>query len=256
MGNRSITGRWAPLTLVLALALGTVAGNAWMLRPAIAAPALVSAANTQLTWEATSPDGALVTLDGSASSFDAVLYAWWETCTAMPCPDGTRLSEDSIDNQIVQVQLNLGDHLITLWAADAEGEFAPSELIIVSVVTSAPVAEAGPNNNYPATSPAGASVLLDGTASSNAVSYSWSVAGSEIATGPNPTVNLPLGTTEVTLIVTSIAGLTASDAVNITITATLPNADAGDDQSVPSPDGNPVAVTLDGSGSTNAVTST
>ena len=56
----------------------------------------------------------------------------------------------------------------------------------------------------------------------------------------------------VTLTVASVAGLFATDNVIIGVVAILPDADAGPDQTVASPTGSPVAVTLDGSGSTNA----
>lgn len=251
MGMRSIKGTVAPALLALALVLGAAAGTPLLPRPAAAAPATVSAAATQLVWQATSPEGAVVGLDGSASSADAVLFAWWENCGAPLCEGGTRLTEDSIDNRGADVLLGLGDHVITLLAADAGGQFAASAPITVSVVAATPVANAGPDTSVPATSPAGANVPVNGSNSTGAASYVWSITGLEVGTGPTPTIAVPLGSTEVTLTVTSAAGVSATDIVVIAVTQTLPNADAGDDQTVASPDGNGVAVTLDGSGSTN-----
>ncbi|MGD1946429.1 MAG: T9SS type A sorting domain-containing protein, partial [Croceivirga sp.] len=51
----------------------------------------------------------------------------------------------------------------------------------------------------------------------NIVTYSWSDASGVIATGVNPTVDIPVGTTVVNLTVTDNEGATATDTVSITV---------------------------------------
>ena len=87
-----------------------------------------------------------------------------------------------------------------------------------------PVPDAGSDRTVAATSPAGAAVTLDGSASSDSdgdpLTYTW--AGSFGAVeGVSPTVNLPLETNTVTLTV-SDGQATATDTVNITVHDTTP----------------------------------
>lgn len=85
-------------------------------------------------------------------------------------------------------------------------------------------ADAGPDQTFEQTSRAGAEVTLDGSGSydpdSDLLTYDWTWDGGS-ATGVNPTVTLPPGTTTVTLTV-SDGALTASDTVDITVKDTTP----------------------------------
>ncbi len=252
LGLKHRLAKWCCAVFAALMVLGLIAGNPLLVQPVAAAPT-VSAANTQLGWEATSPQGASVTLDGTATSDDATQFQWWIACTTTPpCASGTLLGT----TEVLQVTLPIGLSPITLWAAGPDNQWAQAPLITVVVNATPPVANAGPDNSYAATSPQGASVALNGSGSIGAASYSWSANGVEIATGATPTVTLPIATTKVTLTVASVAGLFATDDVNITVAPSLPDSDAGDDQTVASPNGNPVAVTLDGSGSVNAASYT
>jgi hypothetical protein len=90
----------------------------------------------------------------------------------------------------------------------------------------APIANAGPDRTYEATSPSGRSVVLDGTGSydneHDPLTWTWS--GSfGTATGATPTVQLPIGSNVVTLTV-SDGKLSSSDVVMIKIVDTTPPA--------------------------------
>ena len=61
------------------------------------------------------------------------------------------------------------------------------------------VAEAGPDQDSSCGTPGGVEIDLDGTASRHALSWTWEENGTQIATGPDPTVVLPLGIHTVTL---------------------------------------------------------
>ena len=123
-----------------------------------------------------------------------------------------------------------------------------------------PTANAGPDQNLGDTDrQPGELVTLNGSASSDPdgaiASYRWTdAAGQLIATGATPTIRLADGLQTVTLTVTDASGATATDAVDIRITAPatnrLPIANAGDDRVVADTDGRAgEMVTLDGSAS-------
>ncbi|MEW6683698.1 MAG: kelch repeat-containing protein [Nitrospirota bacterium] len=90
-----------------------------------------------------------------------------------------------------------------------------------------PVADAGPDQVVEATSPAGASVTLDGSGSTDPdgdpLTYTWrDAAGGTIETGVSPTLILPLGSHTITLTVTDPTGATGNDEVIITVQDTTP----------------------------------
>ncbi len=97
--------------------------------------------------------------------------------------------------------------------------FILGEFGIAKASNTPPVAEAGPDQTVEATSPAGASVTLDGSGSSDPdgdpLTYTWTWAGGS-ATGVNPIVTLPLGTTTVTLTVYD-GEFSHTDTVDITV---------------------------------------
>lgn len=88
-----------------------------------------------------------------------------------------------------------------------------------TVSNQTPIAFAGPDQVIECAGPSGASVTLNGSASSDPegdpLTYSWTWSGGS-AEGVNPTVSFPLGTTTVTLTV-SDGKDTATDTVNITV---------------------------------------
>jgi outer membrane autotransporter protein len=128
---------------------------------------------------------------------------------------------------------------------------------------SAPTANAGADQSLADTDgQAGENVVLNGAAASDPdgtiTSYFWiDPAGAQIATGATPTVRLPDGISQITLIVTDDSGdkatNTARDTVAITIAGTqTPTADAGANQSIPDRDNIPgEKVRLDGSASSD-----
>lgn len=100
------------------------------------------------------------------------------------------------------------------------GVFAPIE-----PSNQVPMANAGMDQTVEQTSRDGAEVMLDGLGSSDpdgdALTYSWTW-DTETATGVNPTVLLPLGTTSVTLVVNDGTENSLSDQVSITVQDTTP----------------------------------
>ncbi len=124
-----------------------------------------------------------------------------------------------------------------------------------------PTANAGPDQTVSDSGGNGSEqVTLDGSGSNDPdgdiVSYVWREGTNQIATGPNPTVTLTNGAHTITLTVTDDGGLTASDSVSVTVSATtnqLPTANAGPDRTVTDTDDNgSQQVTLDGSGSSDS----
>jgi PKD repeat protein len=84
-----------------------------------------------------------------------------------------------------------------------------------------PVANAGPDQTLSDTDGNGtATVSLDGSKSTDdkgITSYIWTIGTDEIATGPQPDVDLPVGTHNIKLTVSDEEGLAATDYVSVTI---------------------------------------
>jgi parallel beta-helix repeat protein len=102
-------------------------------------------------------------------------------------------------------------------------------------VNQPPIANAGPDQTVDQDSPDGASVILDGSGSTDdgqiqplTYTWSWAGSGSSTATGVNPTVTLPVGTTTVTLTVCD-GILSDTDTIEITVQNTDPPEEAPED---------------------------
>jgi Ca-activated chloride channel family protein len=109
---------------------------------------------------------------------------------------------------------------------DKDGNYAGSVDIPQAKinVNCPPVADAGPDQTVEQSYYQGASVKLDGLGSSDpdgdSLTYSWTWVGGT-ATGTNPIISLPLGTTTITLTV-SDGALTDTDTVVVTVVDTTP----------------------------------
>jgi hypothetical protein len=119
----------------------------------------------------------------------------------------------------------VGDKVLAGAPFDDTGGSDAGAAYLFAFLNRPPTAEAGPAQTVECTSSAGASVALDGSASSDPdddiLTYAW--AGPfGTASGPTPTVSLPLGTHTVTLTVDDGKGGTASDTVIVTVQDTTP----------------------------------
>ncbi|MEQ9090732.1 MAG: PKD domain-containing protein [Balneola sp.] len=157
-----------------------------------------------------------VILDGSGSSDpdgDALSYSW-----SLNGNEVAAVSSFSSD-------LEAGTYIYTLTVSD--GELTGSDDVTVTIVNSAPIADAGKDQSVIATGQA-TSITLNGSASSDAdgdaLSYSWILNGSEVATGVSPTVQLAVGSYIYTLTVTDPAGESSSDNVTVEVLNVAPEA--------------------------------
>jgi len=90
-----------------------------------------------------------------------------------------------------------------------------------------PTANAGPDQTIECLSPEGTQVVLNGADSfdpdGDSLTYEWTWSGG-IASGVNPTIVLPLGTTTITLVVNDGTADSEPDTVDITVVDTIPPA--------------------------------
>ncbi|MFA6449708.1 MAG: PKD domain-containing protein, partial [bacterium] len=194
--------------------------------------------------------GALVTLDGSASSDadgDPLTYAWTQTGGAVVVLSSNTAQKPTFTPAVC------GNYDFSLIVNDTNINSAADSVTIK--VNCVPIANAGPDQfiNQP-----GVLVTLDGSASSDAnldpLTYAWTqtagpvvVLSNPAAAGPTFTPALP-GVYTFSLIVNDGIINSAADTVTITVN-TVPVANAGPDQLVIQP---AVLVTLDGSASADA----
>jgi hypothetical protein len=200
--------------------------------------------------------GALVTLDGSASSDPdgnvPLTYGW----SFASVPDGSAASltgADPVHPTFAADQA--GNYVIQLVVTDSLGAVSAPDLVTISTTNTAPVAEAGPDQ---AITLLGTLVQLDGTQSydpdGDEITYSWAItgqpegssaalSGSDTAT-PSFTPDV-YADYEVTLTVTDEYGLASElDTVKVSFTNVKPTAYAGGNQAVEVE----TTVTLEGSG--------
>ncbi|XWN37704.1 MAG: PKD domain-containing protein [Balneola sp.] len=180
-----------------------------------------------------------ITLDGSGSSDpdgDALSYSW-----SLNGNEVAAVSSFSSD-------LEAGTYIYTLTVSD--GELTSSDDVTVTIVNSAPVADAGTDQSITATGST-TSVTLDGSASSDAdgdvLSYSWTLNGSEVSNNASPTFQLAVGSYTYTLTVTDGSGASSSDDVTVEVRNVAPEADIQAGSAVLGS-----SVSFSGAGSTDA----
>lgn len=204
--------------------------------------------------------GSIVTLDGSGSSdadSDPLTYAW--SFVSRPNGSAATLSDPNAASPHFTADVD-GKYVVQLVVNDGTTDSEPDQVTVkATTANSAPVADAGADQNVVA----GDTVLLDGSASSDAdsdpVTYSWqfvSVPSGSSATLTDADTVSPEFTAGVAgdyvaeLVVNDGAVDSASDRVTVSaaVANVAPMADAGKDQNVKTGQ----AVTLDGSGSSDA----
>ena len=141
----------------------------------------------------------------------------------------------------------VGVYSITLTVTDASG-VSDVDSKILTVESVPPIADAGSDQTVTSMD----TVVLDGTASfdpgGTPLTYSWTISGSQVATGPMPTIGpFAVGVHSITLTVTDTAGDSDVDSMILTVESLPPVADAGPDQTVTDID----TVLLDGTGSSD-----
>jgi len=165
------------------------------------------------TVQASGPQ-ASVALNGSLSSDyegTPLNYTW--TLNGAPLASGPSPS----------VSLPVGTHTITLTVADGQGATAQDSLNITvqPPPNRPPTANANADQVVMADASNTATVALNGGLSSDPDgtinAYTWTLNGAPLASGPTPSVNLPVGTHTITLTVTDNLGATAQDSLTVTV---------------------------------------
>jgi len=158
---------------------------------------------------------ALVTLDGSGSSDSdgsIVSYVW------------TNASNTQIaTGENTSYPFPVGVHIVTLTVTDDEGA-TDTDTVTIKVnapFNDSPVADAGADQTVHDFNVSGdEDVTLDGSGSSDSDgtvdSYDWTWTGGS-TTGVSPTITLPLGTHEITLVVTDNDGASDIDTVTVVV---------------------------------------
>jgi len=191
----------------------------------------VADAGPDQTVEQTSLQGAMVTLNGTASSDpdnDTLTYTWnWTGGSA------TGATPAAI--------FPVGNTTVTLTVADSQYNATDTVNIVVLKDTTAPVVDAGPDVTVEQEAHEGTQVVLNGTATntvSTRFNFTWSENGAALKTETNVTdttliFTFNLGTHIVTLNATDEAGNTGSDTVTVAVVDTIPPVvDAGPDLTV------------------------
>jgi hypothetical protein len=222
---------------------------------AVDQPPVADAGQDQTIVDADHSGSETVTLDGSGSADDGGIVNWSWSVFGAETGTGETLTLDA----------RVGEYTVTLTVSDEAGNTDTDEVLITvvaSIDNQPPVADAGPNQPVEDADDSGdEAVTLDGSGSTDAdgtiVSWSWSEDGVELGTGETLNSVFDAGVHTVTLTVTDDDGDTGTDDMVVTVVPAGENlppvADAGPDQRLADNDGDLfAAVTLDGSGSTDA----
>lgn len=214
-------------------------------------PAPIARPGSSRTVQAGPGNVAVVTLDGSTSSDpNGSLTAWtwlYQGATIANTPT-------------TSVTLDPGVHTFTLRVTDNSNESASASVTItVTPNNNAPTARAGDDVSVTEGYDGFATIMLDGSASSDpdgdSLSFTWSLDGELVTTEATTVLELPPGRYVATLLVNDGRGGAGYDDVAIEVLALPPNnpptADAGPDQSFVVEEGELAEVTLDGSGSSD-----
>jgi Tol biopolymer transport system component len=110
-----------------------------------------------------------------------------------------------------------------IWSVDLQGH--ETQLTHILTINHSPIANAGPDRTLECTGPGPTEVKFDGSGSSDPdndpLTYTW-IGPLGPASGPTPTLALPLGTETVVLTVTDDKGGDAADEAVITVSDTQP----------------------------------
>ncbi|NLF31724.1 MAG: hypothetical protein GX591_12650 [Planctomycetes bacterium] len=153
-----------------------------------------------------------ITLDGSLSGSSGgtiVSYVWRENAAVLAT------------GMTATVDLPVGTHEVVLTVTDDTGATA-DDTVIIDILTSAPVADAGPDQRLADEDRNGSEpVALDGTGSTDPngsiVSYLWSEGAAALGGGAALQVDLPVGMHTVELRVTDDEGLSDTDTVAVNV---------------------------------------
>ena len=206
---------------------------------------------------ATTPQGTPVTIDVAFNDIDGNGNLDPDTAATDSGPDHGSTTDNG-DGTITYDPPNPTFHGIdtfTYEICDTDGLCDTAEVTVN--VNNPPTANAGPDQTVSDIDGGGDEpVTLDGTGSTDGDgtidTYQWFDGSDEIATGPNPTIDLNLGSYTIDLVVTDDDGATATDQVLVDVVDILgPTAVAGPDQTVGDTDNTgSETIDLDGSGST------
>ena len=181
-------------------------------------PPIANAGADQVVLDDDNDGEATVTLNGSLSTdrFGNIdLYQWTHNDTLVAT------------GEIADINMQLGEYPITLFVTDNEGNIDSDDVVISVINNYLPTAHAGEDQTIIDMDGNGSqSIELNGSASTdsdgNIVSYSWSEAGTELATGDQVTLELDIGVHLITLTVTDDDGGQDTDALTIRVNRNLP----------------------------------
>ena len=191
-----------------------------------------------------------VVLDASLSSDEdgsIEVYRWIENDEVL----GTEAN--------IEIELNLGEHIITLEVQDDDGVSSTDQISVI--VNQRPISEAGDEQIAIDTDgDAQETVTLDGSQSYDSdgsiTAYQWQYNNQTIGSEQQLDYDFAIGAHEVTLAVTDNFGTTAEDSVTVFVSRNsnnAPTANAGDDLEVYADrNSNEITLTLDGSQSSDS----
>ena len=170
--------------------------------------------------EATGPDGAVVTLDGSTSTDpdstpgtndDIVSFEWYEGVVFLG------------SGKILNHQFALGVHTVTLRVTDSRGQSQEDTAVITVRDSTPPTVEAGDDRTVEQRSRETVSVTLSGMASDlvdQDLEYQWKEGDTVLGESPTLTHAFDLGTHSLTLTAKDDAGNVGQDTVVVKVVDT------------------------------------